>query len=525
MKYIYSIVKADYLQRTRSYGFLITLAVTIYVAYLFVPPVTASYTTLNVPGYRAAFNSAWVGYVSSMMSTVMLSFYGFLLVNSGIKKDIDTEVGLIIATTSVSNFRYLFSKFLSNLLVLLSITSITFLVSIIMFFVRSSGFPFIFSKFFVPYVFYALPALFLVASLAVVAEVFLPKRSILQFIIYFFLCGFIMASTQDRTPDAITTFFDPFGLSGLTNSVKDQINSEFNENVKQVSFGFIFSKPKPYQTFVWDGMSWDGMFLFSRVIWMAFAICLIYFSSFFFHRFDISPHAGKKEKLLANEPIKEKPDFISSGISRTLMPPIEVDYSILPFLKTEIFLLIRKGNKFFWALIVALWLSMFFAPLSISHVYLLPILWFLQVTRWSDIATKEKASRVHYFSYASYRPLVRMLPAQMFAGILFAVILAIPVMLRYLLVQDVLSILYIINGAILIILSAVCLGILSGGNKLYEILFFLLTYCSINQIPFLDYLGSQQHSNPVYLLLILGLLNIAFFVISFIARTYQARHL
>jgi len=525
VRYIYSIVKADYLQRTRSYGFLITLALTIYVAYLFVPPVTAPYTTLNVPGYRAAFNSAWVGYVSSMMSTVMLSFYGFLLVNSGIRKDIDTEVGLIIATTSISNFRYLFSKFLSNYLVLLSIASITFLVSIIMFFVRSSGFPFIFSKFFFPYLVYALPALFLVASLAVVAEVFLPKRSILQFIIYFFLCGFIMAGTQDRIPDATTTFLDPFGLSGLTNNVKDQINSEFNEDVKQVSFGFIFSKPKPFQTFVWDGMSWDGMFLFSRILWMVFAICLIYFSSFFFHRFDISSGAGKKKRLSIPELVMEKISFTPSGINMAMMPPVVADYSILPFLKTELLLLVRKGNKLFWILILSLWLSLFFAPLSISHIYLLPVLWFLQVSRWSDIATKEKTSRVHYFSYASYRPLGRMLPAQMLAGILFAVILAIPLLVRYLLIQDLLSMLYILNGAMFIILSAVCLGILSGGNKLYEILFFLLTYSVLNQIPFSDYLGSQQHENPLPSLLILVSLNVAFGAISFIARGYQARHL
>lgn len=525
MRYIYNIVKADYLQRTRSYGFLITLAVTVYVAYLFVPPVTAPYTTLNVPGYKAVFNSAWVGSVSAMMSTVMLSFYGFLLVNSGIKKDIETEVGLIIATTSVSNFRYLFSKFLSNFLVLLSIASITFLMSMVMFFVRSSGYPFIFSNFLFPYLVYALPALFVVASLAVVGEVFLGKRSILQFIVYFFLCGLVMANTQGQSPDSVSIFLDPFGLSGLTNSVKDQINSEFNENVKQVSFGFIFSKPKPFQTFVWDGMAWKGLFLFSRILWMAFAICLVYFSSFFFHRFDISPRAGKKKKPSVNEQDRKKLTINPSGINRILMPPVVTDYSILPFLKTELLLLVRKGNKLFWLLITALWLSMFFAPLSISHVYLLPVLWFLQVTRWSDIATKEKTSRVHYFSYASYRPLVRMLPAQMLAGIIFAIILAIPVLLRYLLAQDVFAMLHILNGAILIILSAFCLGILSGGSKLYEILFFLLTYCNINQIPFSDYLGSQEHQNPQRFLLILVSLNIAFAVISFTARGYQARHL
>lgn len=525
MRYIYSIVKADYLQRTRSYGFLITLAVTIYVAYLFVPPVTAPYTTLNIPGYKAAFNSAWVGYVSSMMSTVMLSFYGFLLVNSGIKKDIETEVGLIIATTSVSNFRYLFSKFLSNYLVLLSIAGITFLMSIVMFFVRSSDYPFILSNFLLPYLVYSLPALSVVAAMAVVAEVFLPKQTILQFIIYFFLCGILMANTQDQAPESISTFFDPFGLSGLTNSVKDQVNSEFNENVKQASFGFIFSKPKPFQTFEWDGMSWDGIFLFSRILWMVFAVGLVYFSAFFFHRFDINPRALKKGKPFVIETGGDKVSLLPSAISRILMPPVVSDYSILPFLKIEFLLLVRKGNKLFWLLITALWLSMFFAPLSISHIYLLPVLWFLQVTRWSDISTKEKSSRVHYFSYASYRPLVRMLPAQFMAGILFAIILAIPVLLRYLVLLDVFSMLYILNGAVLIILSAGCLGILTGSSKLYEILFFLLTYCVVNQIPFTDYLGSQQHPNPQHFLLILVSLNVAFAVVSFVVKSYQTHHL
>ena len=99
MLYIYNIIKADYLQRTRSYSFLITLIITVYVAYLFVPANDATYTTLSTAGkqvYKGAYNSAWVGYVSAIMTTVMLSLYGFLLVNSGIKKDIDTVRLLII---------------------------------------------------------------------------------------------------------------------------------------------------------------------------------------------------------------------------------------------------------------------------------------------------------------------------------------------------------------------------------------------------------------------------------------------
>lgn len=524
MRYIYNIVKADYLQRTRSYGFLVTLAATIYVAYLFVPPVTAPYTTLNVTGYRAAFNSAWVGYVSAMMSTVMLSLYGFLLVNSGIKKDIDTGVGLIIATTSISNLRYLFSKFLSNFLVLLSIAGCTFLTSMVMFFLRGSGYPFVFSNFLLPYLVYALPALFVVAAIAIAAEVFLGKRSILQFIVYFFLMGIVMGNIQNLPAGSATAWLDPFGLSGLTTSVKHHINTEFNENIKQVSFGFIFSNPKPFKSFVWEGMSWDGIFLFSRLLWMLFAIGLVYCSAFFFHRFDFNPRAGKKKKPTGSlASVKTGP--FAAGMRRTEMPPLITDYSILPFFKTELLLLVRKGSKWFWLLIAALWLSMFFAPLTIAHAYLLPVLWFLQVSRWSDLATKEQTSRVHYFCYASYRPLLRMLPAQMLAGIFLAILLALPLLLRYLLVADAYTILLILNGAVLIILSAVCLGILSGGSKLYEILFFMLTYCVVNKIPLADYLGSQQHTNALSQLLIVTFLNIAFAVMSLTARAYQARHL
>ncbi|MEB0303712.1 hypothetical protein, partial [Mucilaginibacter sp. 5C4] len=78
---------------TRSNSFLIKLAITDYAPYTFVPPDTANYTTISASGYRGVYKSAWVGYVSAIMTTVNLSFYGFMLVNSGIKKDIDTEIG------------------------------------------------------------------------------------------------------------------------------------------------------------------------------------------------------------------------------------------------------------------------------------------------------------------------------------------------------------------------------------------------------------------------------------------------
>ncbi|MBB6270742.1 hypothetical protein HDF26_001169 [Pedobacter cryoconitis] len=529
MKYFYNIIKADYLQRTRSYSFLITLIVTVYIAYLFVPLHTANYTTLDVPGFKGAYNSAWAGYISGIMTTVMLSIYGFLLVNNSIKKDIETEVGLIIASTPISNFSYLFSKQLSNFLVLLTIVGCTFIVSIIMFFVRGTDYPFVFSAFLYPYLIFAVPAMSLVASLAVVAEVFLDRKSILQFLVYFFVFGFTMAAIKTHEADSLITLIDPFGLKTMTSSITNDINSQFHTHIKDASFGFIFRDKQAFQVFVFEGVNWQLPFLLSRIVWIGFSLALVYFSSFFFHRFDFKQTVSKKN----NKPVQLTADLVSdekemispAGISRALLPPLVFDYSIFPFVKTELLLMIRKGNQLLWLVNAGLWIAMFFVSLPIAHSYLLPVLLFLQVIRWSDLTTKEKTNRLHYFSYAAYRPLFRILPAQILSGIIVAMVMALPVIVRYAIISDLFAVVNIINGSVLIILLAVCLGIITEGKKLYEIIFFMLTYSAVNKLPITDYLGGAPHDNHLVYISVLSGLNIILVLVSFIVRNYQSRHI
>jgi len=524
MKYIYSIIKADYLQRTRSYSFLITLAITIYAAYSFVPPPSASYTTLNVVGYKGIYNSAWVGHVSAMMTTIMLSLYGFFLINGGIKKDVDTGIGQIIATTPLSNFGYLLSKTLSNFLVLLTITGITFMMSIVMFFVRTDGSSFVLTDFVLPYLFFALPALLFISSLAVVGEVFLGRKSILQYVVFFFLFGVIMSNVVGHSGSTAITFVDPFGVNAMTNSVKDKVNTQYHEHIEAVNLGFTFSAKHRFKTFVWDGISWTSIFLLSRLVWVCFAFAIVYFSSFFFHRFDFKQPVSKKKKEPAFSASSGISEF-AKGINVALLPPVVADYSIFPFVKTELLLLIRKGSKWFWMINGGAWISMLFVPLNVAHAYILPVLLFLQVTRFSDIATKEITNRLHYFTWSSYKPLQRMLPSQLLAGVILAVGLALPVMLRYAIISDFYTVLNLINGAVFVVLLSVGLGILSGGKKLFEILFFFITYCVIEKIPVADYIGSMQHNSHTGFITTVLILNLFLAAISFGVRNYQVRHL
>jgi hypothetical protein len=516
MRRFYKIIISDYWQRTRSYAFLITLAVSLYAAYSFVPVPDADYTTVRIGNYIGIQNAAWIGYVTAMMTSVFLCLIGFYLINSNIKKDVRTGVGMIIATTSISNFSYLSSKAWSNFFVLLSITGIVFLMGIALFFIRSVGYPFNILKFILPYLLITIPAVSFIATLSVAAEVFLYRYPILMNIGFFiFFC--ILGSQQSATHPV----FDLFGIKTVTSGMQEIIHRNYHETKLDVSTGFIFDQRKGYHSFVFEGIHWNLLSILGRLAWVCSGWLLLFISSRFFHRFDV------KQKFKTGREIKPA-GFISQdkGLHEfkvSALSAVTPNYGIIPFISAELKMLIRKGPRWLWLINLGGVIALVFAPLAIAGQIILPVLWFLQVGRWSDLATKEKTNRIHYFTYASYKPLTRLLPAQIIAGIMLALVLASPLIVRYFLALQFPTVLSILMGGVFIVLLAVAMGIVSEGSKLFEIIFFLLTYSNINRVPFADYFGGINRGFPYLLLIFLLIALLAF--ISFVARKIEIRRL
>jgi hypothetical protein len=510
----YKIIISDYKQRTRSYAFLVALAISLYAAYSFVPAPDAAYNTVRVGNYIGVQNAAWIGYVTAMMSSIFLSWIGFYLVNSGIKKDIDTGVGSIIATTAISNFSYLLAKTWSNFLVLLTIVGCVFLMAITLFFIRSGAYPFQISQFILPYLFITIPAIFFTAALAVVAEVFLYRYTIVMNIAYFiFFCTVVSMQVT------LSSSIDIIGSKPVFAVMQQTVFQQSHDASQAVSMGFMFGSKRHFHYFEFHGIRWTVQAIFSRVILVCFALLLVFISSRFFHRFEIRQKFRAKKKSNFPQIIAQVQPL--HDIKLSALPPIVLAYGIMPFIKTELLMLFRKGPRWLWFINLGGMIALIFAPLTIAHQMVLPILWFLQVGRWSDLATKEKTNRIHYFTYASYKPLGRLLPAQIIAGIVLALALAFPLLLRYLVGMQFLPILSIIMGAIFIVLFAVAFGILSGGKKLFEILFFLFAYANIEKIPFLDYFGGMNQGIN-YTLLIAGFIGF-FALLSFMLRRMEIR--
>ncbi len=514
----FTIILGDYRQRTRSYSFLITLAISLYIAYTFVPPPDAPYTTMRVGTYVGTYSSAWVGYITAAMTSVFLSLIGFFLVTNSVRKDVETEVGMIIATTQVSNFRYLLSKMMSNFLVLFTIVVVVFLVSIGVFFFRSSGEAFHLASFLLPYLFVTVPAMVFISALAITAEVLLGRKAVLQYIGFFVLFNILMGTIQTSRGSDFITWFDPFGVKVVTRGLEEYVANNLNGEGTVTSMGFIFGSKEKLNYFEFTGFAWPLSFVLSRFAWILFSIGLVYSGAFIFHRFDV------KEKMKSTG----KPKVIGTpmpssapALSLASLPPITIDYSIGTFIKTELLLLVRKGSRWLWLLNIGMMIALTFAPLEIAHEFLLPILWFLQVNRLSDLTTKEKFHRVHHFTFAAYQPLKRLLPGQLLSGVLLLLAVATPLLVRQVVALHFLSVAGIVAGSVFLVLLAAGLGIASGGKKLFEVLFFLLTYANVNRVPFADYFGFHASALSVSIVLTLCTLLLA---ISFAVRSYEIRH-
>lgn len=514
----YQLIKGDYLQRSRSYGFLITMIITAYFAYTFLPAETANYHTVRVGNFVGQMNSAWIGHVTAMMSSTFLWMIGYYLINNSIRRDIETGVGQIAATSLAGNFKYLLGKAMGNFFVLLTLAGIALMAGVFQLLLRGNGEVFDPLQFFAPFLFVTLPSILFVSILAIVLEVMLKRYYNLQNIIFFiFLMVFLgMAAKHEGE---IYTLVDVLGTKYLSTGITEAVHRVSPATLETASVGFQIGLKHRIHFFSFQGTRWSAIFLLSRLMWTAFAFLLLLLSAKLFHRFDLKPEGGsssssKKQHAAPQQTVQE--------LQLGLLPVAEKDFSIWPLLKIELLMLFRKGPRWFWFLNLAGFVALSFMPLDIAHQFGLPLIWFLQLNRWSDIATKERLYRTQYFTYAAYKPLGRLLTAQVLAGLILAIVLSAPLLFRYMVVANLQAVCAIIVAAFFLIGLSISLGIVSGSERLFTVLFFMLSYANLSLVPYTDYLGAINKNMAVTL----GVAGFAavLYLVSYLYRSYEIGH-
>ena len=130
LRSMYHFMRADFLERIRSFSFLVVVIMTLFLGYLSVPPIDASYQTLTLGNARGIYNSPWIGTMFGAMYATLSPLITFYLINNAVRRDRKTGVGRIIAGTPTGKPVYILGKWLSNLAVLSLILSILTLTAL-----------------------------------------------------------------------------------------------------------------------------------------------------------------------------------------------------------------------------------------------------------------------------------------------------------------------------------------------------------------------------------------------------------
>ncbi|WP_242220474.1 ABC transporter permease [Bacillus cereus group sp. BfR-BA-01380] len=523
---VYHIARADFLERTRGYGFLVTIALSVMAAYFFVPPADSSYALLVIDGqYRGVYNSAWIGVSVSLAIMSITTLIGFFMVKNPIDRDRRTQVGQIISTAPLRKFDYLLGKFISNFIVLTIIVVVTFFIAIVMQWLRGEDTN-VYLGTLLPFLFIiTLPAMTVVAAVAILFETIPFLKGGFGNVIYFFVLW---------APSVMlffsTTTFHLFGveipISGFTgreiywNSITDQYKQLYPEASAQMADGIVLIEDPPLKTFLYTGLKWTNEIIISRMFWLVVAFLIIILASFLFRGFDKS--VNKKNKGFAKKIGKQKLTISDKENKKKWLevPDISLSHITLNFnfftLLLAEFRLVLKEQKWWWyvgafALIILCLLS----PMWLVKELFAPLSWVWPILIWSNLGVRETRYFTRDIIFSSPYPIHRQIPASWLSGFVIALITGSGLGIRYLVSGEIVEFLAWIVGAMFIPTFALVLGVWTGTKKSFEALFMTLMFVGIlNKQKYVDFMGIVEGSID------LGM-PIVFLVITFVLMIFS----
>ncbi len=510
------IIKADFIERTRSYGFLVTIAVSLLFAYAFVPPANAKYAVVMISGYRGVYNSAWIGATAAISTITNLFLLGYLLVKNAIDKDRQTGVGQIIAATPVKKLTYMLGKFLSNFFILMVIVFITLLVAAIMQIVRGEDMFLNMADLAVPFLIVVIPAMAIVAATAILFEAIMFLKGGAGNIVYFFIWGFLLSYS---TSYMLKLENFKINISSLMGSeiFFDSMVTRFKELFPGVSIqkadGFL-SLEEPLKTFVWQGVNWNIDMILGRMVWLLAALAIVIIAALLFRGFD---HPAKVKSIgILSKFKKTRADKYATMIEShgeyerfdaKKLAPVSFKFSFMNMVAYELKLML-KGQKWWWYMIQGfLIMGCIISPIAVTKSYFGPLSWFWPLLIWSSMGIREVRNCTHQIVFSSPYPLRRQFPATWLSGFIVALLSGSGMVVKFLMAGDVKAIPAWCVGAMFIPTLAYMLGIWTRTSKTFEGIYLVMMFAGLlNKVMVFDFIGvldkSIEHGMPFKYLMI-----------------------
>lgn len=515
LRVLYQLMRADFLERVRSYRFLAMLLFTIFLTYLFIPTLNSiQIAGLNLGGYRGVYNSAWIGSMVTLLMGEFFILFAFYLLKGSIDLDRRTGVGQILAATPMSRATYTVGKWLSNIAVIGAMTGMIVAASGVLQLIRGEDLTLDLWALSAPFLLVLLPALVVIAAVAVLFDSINLLRGGLGNIIFFFIAY-----------PALVLLFDLQGTNLIYPSIYQACAAQFSgcNPSRQIDLGL--PPLSDFPAFRYEGIAWTADMLWSRLALVLLGAVIALVAAALFHRFD--PAKSERGSLgnlwvslkraalsfitapsQSGDPAEGSPTVVAKITAPHLAPlpsqarlRLSQPRSYWQVLVAELRLTFKGVHWLWYAGAIALIgtalfipdLSMddtYFASADLAQLIILPLAWIWPLTLWSSLGVREARHRVEQMVLSAPHPLRRHLPMTWFVGVLIAFVLSSGVSIQLALAGRWSSLLALGIGAVFVPTLALAVGCWSNGSKLFEGAYLFVWYlASVHFVPHLDFMG------------------------------------
>ena len=508
--------------RMRMRSFATPLAVVAFVAaalfWIPDPKGTASSLSWELPDGRLqapVYSAEYVGFAISILSGVFLALGGFYLVAGSVRRDRERNVGAILAATPLSKTAYLGGKFAAHFVYLFVLAALGLAAGLVAFFRFGAG-PFDPVGFAAPYFLATMPAVAIVASMAVLFDVTPVLRGRGGLVAWFFFFLFVLLklpidlSGVDRdAPDqelrALSMpVFDPSGLA----THQWLIRRSLPEGIKSISSGYVFHKNAPEHV-PWNGLDVTPRFAAARALNLALALVPLGLAILIFDRFDPArararKNQGVRSRMFGFGREPKKPDltpefFGSESARRTSLSPVHPRPTAAGAVFAEARLIWESASWIKWPLALSALLAGLLPgnlPAGIFLVLLVPVI--------SEAAAREEISGTRALVFSQPGVPASLALWKTAALSLVVAMLGAPMAVRAF-VESPEKGFAAIAG--LLAIGAVCtgLGSLTAGGKLFTGLYCAAWYAAMSGSPAMDVTGTlASKPDPLLSLAYLG---------------------
>jgi hypothetical protein len=520
-----AILRADFLERTRQYAFLLVLGLTVYAGTMMASPADAGYLASSIGGHRPYYSSAWLGTIFGTVAATLLSLVGFFLVRNSVDRDRLTRVGRILASTPMTRVSYVLGKWLSNLAVLGAILAVLTLVAAAMQLVRAEDPRVDLAALAAALWLIGLPPLAVGAALAVFVETMPVLRGALGSILLVLLwVVWLVLPSADvfSRPERILPLTDLTGLSRSMVSLYAAADAAGLHPETRATDLFQPVEGRVVQCFRWPGIAWSAQAALERLAWMGTAALIALAAAIPFDRFDPAvsrprwlawlagprrrkPRAARRRRFAwARRPAGPEVPADPGDVAE---PPAAAPLHLAPLdrsrprgrfpslVAAEVRLMIRGHAWWWYGAGLVLVAGGLFAPAHYARHWFAPALWLWPVGIWSAMGGRETRTLTRALVFSAPRPLRRQLPATWLAGVLVGLAVALVTAVRPAVLGGPGHLPGLVIGAAFIPSLALALGTWSDANRAFEVLYVLLWYAGIlGRVPALDLLGASRAS-------------------------------